>query len=136
MQALNSAKLIFKERFDERLAFEVEQKGWCGIGVVELPNGDRMNVFFYDPVRLAQDLEADMKSGEVCIAEPGLIVIPKVTLQYMEAAVKQLFENGYFNSLVPSSRGLILKIAAFGPMIKAGHLPSFWIRSTPDPSPG
>jgi hypothetical protein len=42
-----------------------------------------------------------MKSGEAFIAEPGLIVIPKVTLEYMEAAVRKLFDKGYFESLTP-----------------------------------
>ena len=28
--------LSFEEDFDERAAWEVEQKGWCGIGVVFL----------------------------------------------------------------------------------------------------
>jgi hypothetical protein len=101
MPSMNYPRHIFKEDFDECLAFEVAQKGWCGIAVVELPNGDRREVFFYDPVRLAQDLEVDMKSGEAFIAEPGLIVIPKVTLEYMEAAVRKLFDKGYFESLTP-----------------------------------
>ena len=58
-------------------------------------------MFFYDPIRLAQDLESEMQSGDAFIAEPGLIVIPRVTLAYMEAAVKKLFEKGYFNNLLP-----------------------------------
>ena len=94
-------RLIFKEEFDDRFAFEVAQKGWCGIAVVELPNGDRREVFFYDPVRLAQDLEVGMRSGEPFIAEPGLIVIPEVTLTYMNEAVNRLFDKGYFESLTP-----------------------------------
>ena len=38
--------LTFSQPFDERIAYEVEQKGWCGIGVVELPDGSRVEVFF------------------------------------------------------------------------------------------
>ena len=58
-------------------------------------------VFFYDPIRLAQDLETDARFGEPFIAKPGLIVIPSVTLEYMEKAVKILYKKGYFNTLVP-----------------------------------
>ena len=96
-------KLLFEANFDERLACEVEQKGWCGIGSVELPSGARVKVFFYDPVRLAQDLETDLKFGDTCIAEPGMIVIPRVTLDHMERAVSQLYEKGYFNNFVSSA---------------------------------
>jgi hypothetical protein len=97
----NRPKLLFTETFDERLAYEVEQKGWCGIGVVELPGQSQVRVFFYDPIRLAQDLQTDTKSGEACIAEPGMIVIPRVTFEQMEKAVNRLYDKGYFDSLVP-----------------------------------
>ena len=99
MPSMKYPRLVFKEEFDERLAFEVAQKGWCGIAVVQLPNGDSREVFFYDPGRLAQDLEVGIKSGEPFIAEPGLIVIPEVTLAYMNEAVNKLFDGGYFDRL-------------------------------------
>jgi len=105
MAPVSSPLLTFTEEFNEILAHEVEQKGWCGIGIVELPSGDRINVFFYDPVRLAQDLASDTQSGDAFIAEPGLIIVPKVTLAYMEGAVKKLFEKGYFKNLLPISKG-------------------------------
>jgi hypothetical protein len=93
-------KLIFKEKFDDRLAFDVAQKGWCGIVTVELPEGGRVEVFFYSPTRLAQDLEADAKAGHPYVAEPGLIVVPEVSLPYMEGAVEQLYKQGYFEHFV------------------------------------
>jgi hypothetical protein len=93
--------LLFTEDFDERMAFDIEQKGWCGIALVQLPNGARFKLFFYDPVRLAQDLENGLARGAVCIAEPGLVVVPRVTREYMQKAVNQLFENGYFNNVAP-----------------------------------
>jgi|SRR5581483_8024106 len=102
MHALKHPKLIFKEEFDERLAFDVAQKGWCGIAMVELPEGGSVDVFFYAPTRLAQDLEADTKAGYPYVAEPGLIVVPEVTLLYMEAAVEQLYKQGYFKHSVHS----------------------------------
>jgi len=102
MLALNRPKLIFKEEFDDRLAFDVSQKGWCGIAAVELPDGGRADVFFYTPTRLAQDLEADTKAGHPYLAEPGLIVVPEVTLPYMETAVEELYRQGFFDHLVHS----------------------------------
>lgn len=100
----NRPRLIFKEEFDERLAFEVSQKGWCGIAMVELPEGGKVDVFFYSPEGLAYDLQTDSKAGHPYIAEPGLIVVPEVTLPYMEAAVEQLYKQGYFEHFVRSGR--------------------------------
>lgn len=102
MCALKLPKLIFKEEFNERLAFDVAQKGWCGIAMVELPEGGKVDVFFYAPARLAQDLETDTRTGHPYVAEPGLIVVPEVTLPYMEVAVEQLYKQGYFKNFVPS----------------------------------
>jgi len=101
MKDFEHPRLLFEQPLNERLAFEMEQKGWCGIAIVELPSRARIRVFFYDPIRLAQDLETDLKLGRVCIAELGMIVIPRVTLEYMERSVRILDERGYFNGLVP-----------------------------------
>jgi len=102
MHAVKRPKLIFQQEFDERLAFDVAQKGWCGIAIVELPEGGSVDVFFYAPTRLAQDLETDARAGHPYVAEPGLIVVPEVTLPYMEAAVEQLYRQGYFEHFVHS----------------------------------
>ena len=94
-------RLLLEKDFDDQAAFEVEQKGWYGQALVALSDSIRVKVFFYDPVRLSQDLEYGLRSGAVCIAEPGMIVIPSVTRQYMEAAINQLYKQGFFESLVP-----------------------------------
>ena len=92
-------RLVFSCDFDERTAIEVEHKGWFEQAVVQLPNGIKVPVAFRDPVRLAQDLEVEVTAGRFCFAEPGLIVVPKVTQSYMAGAVKQLFDDGYFDRL-------------------------------------
>jgi hypothetical protein len=101
MAEMNCPRLCFPDGFDARDAVESEQRGYFGIAVVELPTGLRVRVCFYDPVRLAQDLASVQESGEVCIAEPGLIVIPAVTLEYMQQAVQRLHAKGYFNAFTP-----------------------------------
>jgi hypothetical protein len=101
MIGMSGPTLSFTHGFDERVAFEAELKGYYANAVVQLPTGKSFKVCFYDPVRLAQDLERGQESGEVCIAEPGLIVVPRVTLHYMERAVARLFKEGYFEYLTP-----------------------------------
>ena len=97
MDNSSEATLIFTCDFDPRTEWEAEQKGWFERAVVRLPNGIEVTVSFWDPVRLAQDLETDVSQGRFCFAEPGLIIVPKVTKMYMTEAVKQLFRDNYFD---------------------------------------
>ena len=100
MSASNEPKLLFTCDFDERTAFDVELKGWFEAAFVRLPNGVEIPLAFRDTARLAQDLEVEVASGRYCIAEPVLIVVPRVTKDYMSAAVRQLFEEGFFHKLI------------------------------------
>lgn len=98
-------QISFPFGFDERTAEESEARGYFGEAIVDLPNGARIKVCFYDPGRLCQDLETLQESGGVCIAEPCLIVIPVVTLEYMQRAVKELYNHGYFDDLLSLGKG-------------------------------
>ena len=93
-------KLVFAVDFDERTAFEVELKGWFEAVAVQLPNGAEIPLSFRDPVRLAQDLEAEVAAGKCCVAEPALIVVPAITRANMTAAVEQLYREGFFDRLM------------------------------------
>ncbi len=77
-------KLHFREPFEGITAFEVPHKGWYAGVTVELEDGRRVPVFFYDPVRLTQDLESDAARGEPYIAEHSMIVVPEVTEAAMQ----------------------------------------------------
>ena len=60
------------------------------------------SVYFIDPIRLQQDLEAEVECGSlflVFLAPPGLIVIPELTRTAMETAIARLWKQGYFNAL-------------------------------------
>jgi len=93
-----SPLVIFREEFDELTAFEVESKGWYSGITVELENKNTYQLFFYDPIRLHQDLEADSKPY---ISEPGLVVVPRITVENINMAVKGLYNEGFFNYLQP-----------------------------------
>ena len=100
MDESNEPILIFACDFDAQTAFDIEQKGWFEQTVIRLPNGIEVPVSFWDPARLSQDLETDVRNGRFCLAEPGLIVVPKVNRAYMVEAVKQLFRDKYFDRLL------------------------------------
>jgi len=97
------AELIFEGEFDEREAMECRDRGYRSHVWVELAEGRRYPVVFYDVTRLQQDLQEEMKSGDGFIAEPGLIVLPEVTLENMKKAVCRLAEEGFFEALRPTS---------------------------------
>lgn len=101
MSELYYTTLLFTCDFDERTEWEIQQKGWFEQALVRLPDGSTVPVCFWDPVRLAQDLEADLKAGRICIAQPGMIVIPKVTVKNMQAAVEELYSEGFFDRFKP-----------------------------------
>jgi hypothetical protein len=99
MNEANRVTLSFACDIDERTEWEIQQKGWFEQALVHLPDGSNVPVCFWDPVRLSQDLETELKSGRTCISEPGMIVIPHVTVENMKAAVEELYRRGYFDSL-------------------------------------
>ena len=89
-------EFLFDEPFDGLAPMEAEAKGYLPGVKLQLADGRVHSVCFYDPVRLAQDLE---RVG--FIAEVGLIVISDVTLEKMNEAVETLVRAGYFDSFRP-----------------------------------
>jgi|SRR6185312_5299918 hypothetical protein len=89
-------ELIFKAGYSESDDFEYEMKGYRNDVFVKMENGDLYEVFFYDPVRLTQD----MGSG-IYISQPGLIILNSVNRKSMEHAVLELWERGFFHYFKP-----------------------------------
>ena len=99
--ATEPAVLVLPEDYDERRAYETPLRGYLEGATVRLADGSRYPVFFYDPVRLGQDLEEYAKLGRPFLAEPNLIVLPEVTEEAMRAAVEALARQGFFQQLKP-----------------------------------
>ena len=57
MPVYDKPRLKFAYPFDDRAAFEAENRGYWGHSYVEFSNGRKCPVVFYDAVRLAQDLD-------------------------------------------------------------------------------
>lgn len=101
MTAETYPRLLFTEAFDDFVQFETEAKGHLGGVRVQLADGTVYPVYFYDAVRLAQDLEAEVAAGGACLAETNMIVLPRVTLGAMQASVTRLADEGYFRRAKP-----------------------------------
>ena len=67
------------------------------IGVPGIALAD--TVYFSDPIRLQQDVDEAVQDERPCFAEPGLIVVPEVTVQAIQEAVQFLWKQGFFASL-------------------------------------
>jgi hypothetical protein len=103
MAAAHFPRLVFKYPFDEAAAYDAEARGYLAYAAVELSDGTRYPVVFCDPVRLQQDLEVEAGEGRAFIAEPGMIMVPEVTLARMKGAIERLFQSGFFDSLKSES---------------------------------
>ncbi len=96
-------KIIFTHGRNSRDEVEARERGYWGDIVVEVEGGRQFDLTFYDPVRLSQDLERLVEIGEPYLAEPGLVVVPEVTIQNIEVAVHRLQLTGYFDRLLSRS---------------------------------
>jgi hypothetical protein len=96
MAAKQSYRVVFPNWYDERGEWEAKEKGWLRGVEVRFAAGNVQSLFFYDPVRLAQDLEAETKQGKPFIAVPGLIVIPEITREAIVDVVAKLVDSGSF----------------------------------------
>ena len=90
--------VVFPEDYDAQSEFETPSRGYLSGVVVQTTNGLRYRVFFYDPVRMQQDLEAE---GKGYLAEPNLILLSDVTTENIKRAVQGLWQDGYFKHLKP-----------------------------------
>jgi len=80
MKTPSSPRIIFPEGFDERAAFETPLKGWLN-AQIELDE---------------HDVDEAVKSARPCFAEPGLIIVPEVTVKAIQDAVQFLWKQGFF----------------------------------------
>ena len=78
-----NARLVLPN-FGDREADEANSRGYLGSAYVQLEDGSRVPVVFYDIGRLGQDLASEAESGHPFISAPGLIVLTEVTLSNME----------------------------------------------------
>src|SRR5438874_375633 len=98
------ARLVFLHAFGMIEQEEAKSRGYLSHVLVEVDNGLLYPVFFYDAVRLKQDLDEEAKLGRPFVADPGMIVLLSVTQSAMEAAVQTLNQEGFFGRLQPVTR--------------------------------
>src|SRR5438477_13100247 len=98
---LTGAVIELPNEFDERDEAEMTMKGHLSNVVVRLADGARYELHFIDPARLSRELELDARAGTPYFAEPGLIVLPEVTLPAVRSTIERLAAGRYFGYLKP-----------------------------------
>jgi hypothetical protein len=96
-----SVKVTFPDCYDARAEQEATQKGYLGDVRVQLEDGSCYRLFFIDPVRLQQDLQAEAEFGRPYFTEPGLVILPEITTQAIREVVPRLAQEGFFKHLTP-----------------------------------
>jgi hypothetical protein len=92
-------RFVFAHEVDGR---DLVPHGYRGDVVVELADGEAFPVYFYEPDAVREELDARIRSGfGRFVAEPGLVVIPEITLAGMKSSVLELIGAGYFTHLRP-----------------------------------
>jgi len=91
----------YPDWYTERAELEMTDKGYLPGPFVELADGTRYELYFYDPVRLAQDLERMLPHGYPCLAKGNMVIVPEVTPAAIRAAVEHLVRQGFFQKLKP-----------------------------------
>jgi hypothetical protein len=93
-------RLVFPDGFTERDEWEMARKGFV-YAFLESQDGCRYQVMFIDPVRLAQDIEATLQSGQPYYYEFGQVVVPEVTVPAITKIIPLLVDEGYLERHVP-----------------------------------
>jgi hypothetical protein len=93
-------RLVFPEGFTDRDEWEMERKGFV-YAFLECEDGRRYQVMFIDPVRLSQDIEATLQSGQPYYYEFGQVVVPDVTIPAITKIIPFLVAEGYLERHLP-----------------------------------
>jgi hypothetical protein len=79
----------------------VSSKGWFDHNLIELANGNRYQVCFFDNIRLGQHLNDNARNGQPFFIENNLIVLSEVTIENMQKAIVRAEKQGFFENLKP-----------------------------------
>ncbi len=77
----------------------IRSKGWFCHNQVELSNGNRYQICFYDKARLGQELDDNVKNGKPFFIEDALIILSEITVENMKAAITEAEKQGFFENI-------------------------------------
>lgn len=87
-----TVQVVYPGSMDDYDWATTEAKGWIEITVRS--TGGEKSVTFYDPARLAQEVENAM-TGPGYFAESAIVVVPAVTRETVEATIARMAQRGF-----------------------------------------
>jgi hypothetical protein len=102
-------KLVFPVEGFQRQLDEATERGFLSHVLVEIDGTNLYPVCFYAIDELRGQFIEDPRYPYPVVAEPGMIVLPEITLDRMEDAVRWLCEKGYFRHMRPLSQEQLLR---------------------------
>jgi hypothetical protein len=90
-------QLVIPDDFDD-YSWEVESKGWFN-GAMAIFEGVHYRVVFYDPIRLAQEIEDELKENSVFF-ESNRLVVNAVNRKHMEKAIEVMANTEKYKNMV------------------------------------
>ncbi len=74
-------------------------KGFANLEVTH--DGARYRLSFVDPANVLMGIESSDPESVNCFAEPGMVVVQKITENHIRSAVEQLIKRRFFETLIP-----------------------------------
>jgi hypothetical protein len=74
-------------------------KGFANLEVTY--DGARYRLSFVDLGNVRMGLESSDPDTVICFAEPGMVVVQKITENHIRSAIDQLVKKGFFDTLAP-----------------------------------
>lgn len=80
-------RVIPPDGFDQLDWNMADSKGYIEDIVVQVSPGHEVAVTFYDPIRLAQDIEAELNEGASSLSWLRLVVVKEISMGALQAAI-------------------------------------------------
>ncbi|BDI34175.1 hypothetical protein CCAX7_62260 [Capsulimonas corticalis] len=87
-------------QIDQRTLDEMSTRGFLGPLLISIDDSI-YSLFFITPERIKSELKASLDSGEIWFSEPGLIVIPDITMKNIETALEDMCRQKFFDCIKP-----------------------------------
>jgi hypothetical protein len=100
---INGPKVLFLESLTESYLGYMPSRGYASNVIVEIGDGQRFALSFFDYRTIRPELEAEERLGHPFFSQPAMVVLPEVTVQSIELAVDIAYRHRYFERLEPLS---------------------------------
>jgi hypothetical protein len=87
---------------DDPELWDINARGYCTHVMVRTSERKCFRLDFYEPCRLAQDIDVQVTQMKDFLAEPEVVVIPDVNREEIVRAVTCLAKTDYFEKRVPT----------------------------------